>query len=383
MFIDPHRPESQWHRVFGAQGDVARRVLDLLLTDGPMPRTRLSDRLGVPTGSVTKAVRTLTQAGLAEVGPAVVSGTVGRPLRPVAARPDELSAIGCKVVPGRVLGCRVNLLGDVQARVETGIPDTTAEGIREGCLTAAGMLDADRPVVGMGVGVGGTIAGDRRTLVRSRILDAAPGEDIASGIGERLGVPVHVENDLRCLVEMERRIGVGRHAGSFIVVTLGQGLGTCIVDHGHMITGASGDAGLNQQVMSTIDRAGAVRPGGLVLTTPAILQQAAQRGLPPDADDLIGRADAGEERALEVAEWLADRVVPLLASMVSLADPELILLGGELSPLLRPVADDLAARLGALVAPYHRHLPIHIADSEFGDWARGAAIMALEELLRA
>ncbi|MDN6020761.1 MAG: hypothetical protein L0I06_01170, partial [Acidipropionibacterium jensenii] len=77
-----------------------------------------------------------------------------------------------------------------------------------------------------------------------------------------------------------------------------------------------------------------------------------------------------------------DRLVPLLASLVSFTDPQLILLGGELSPLLTPVTDHLAARMAGLVAPLQRTIPIHIADWELGDWARGAAVIAVEELLR-
>lgn len=382
MFIDPRSPDSPWHRVFGSQGDVARRVLDVLLTDGPMPRTRLADRLGVTTGSVTKAVRTLVAEGLADLGPAAASGAVGRPLQPVSARPDELNVIGCKVVPGRVLGCRANLLGDVLAREETAIPDTTGPSITAGCLELARRLDADPPLVGLGLGVGGTIALDRRTLVRSPSLEARPGEDLVSDLRRELGIPVHVENDLRSLVEMERRIGIGRHVSSFIMVTLGQGLGACIVDHGHAVTGASGEAGLSQWI-ETRDEDGRSGPGGRLLTTPAILEQCSARGLPADPDLLIRLAESGDARALGVAGWMVDRLVPVLAALVNFTDPQLILLGGELSPLLNPVVDDLAAGLAGHVAPFQRSLPIHIADWEFGDWARGAAVVAVEELLRA
>jgi len=381
MFIDPRSPDSPWHRVLGTQGDVARRVLDVLLTDGPTARTRLADRLGVTTSSVTKAVRTLTTEGLAEIGPAVVSGTVGRPLQPVSARAGELNVIGCKVVPGWVLGCRANLMGDVLARGETRIPATTAQWIATGCLEMARRLDADRPVVGLGLGVGGTIARDRRTLVLSSALEATPGQDLVADIERELGIPVHLENDLRSLVEMERRIGVGRHVGSFIMVTLGEGVGACIVDHGHAVTGATGEAGLSQW-MTTLDEDGRLQPGGRLLNTLSILEQCAARDLPADLDALIRSAESGDPQALEVADWVVARLVPLLASLVSFTDPQLILLGGELSPLLTPVTDHLAARMAGLVAPLQRTIPIHIADWELGDWARGAAVIAVEELLR-
>ncbi|MCI1747427.1 MAG: ROK family protein [Acidipropionibacterium sp.] len=173
----------------------------------------------------------------------------------------------------------------------------------------------------------------------------------------------------------------GVTSGSFIMVTLGQGLGTCVVDHGHAVTGASGAAGLSQWTQ-TFDADGVPRPGGSLLTTPAVLDRCTAAGLPRDPELLIRLAESGDARALEVAGWTAGRLAPLLATMVNLTDPELILLGGELSPLLTPVVDDLAADLVGLVAPFQSHIPIHIADWDLGDWARGAAVIALQELLR-
>jgi len=58
-----------------------------------------------------------------------------------------------------------------------------------------------------------------------------------------LGVPVLVENDVNTLAVAERLYGAGREYGSYLVVTIGRGIGCGIVIDGNIYRGANGGAG--------------------------------------------------------------------------------------------------------------------------------------------
>ena len=70
MFVDP-RKAAPWDRGFGARSVIPRKVLDGLLRHGPCTRAQLSRMIGVPNGSVTKAVNVLLDCGLVETGESV------------------------------------------------------------------------------------------------------------------------------------------------------------------------------------------------------------------------------------------------------------------------------------------------------------------------
>jgi glucokinase len=87
------------------------------------------------------------------------------------------------------------------------------------------------------------------------LLDQATGTSVSSVhlplddlpfrslMGERLGLPVYVDNDVNLAVLAELRLGAARGARFAVMLTLGTGIGGAIVIDGRIYRGADGAAG--------------------------------------------------------------------------------------------------------------------------------------------
>jgi len=97
------------------------------------------------------------------------------------------------------------------------------------------------PVVGVGAGVPGLV--DKKGLIRSsanmRPLD---GFDLAAFLERQTGFPVVCGNDANLIALGEYAYGAGRGLKSFVVITIGTGLGSGLVLEGRLWTGVGGFA---------------------------------------------------------------------------------------------------------------------------------------------
>ena len=83
-----------------------------------------------------------------------------------------------------------------------------------------------------------------------RILDSygkfedAMAIDLRAWSRSELGLPLAIENDARMACIGEWQHGAGRGTGNLVMVTLGTGLGTCVIMEGHVLRGVHGQAGV-------------------------------------------------------------------------------------------------------------------------------------------
>ena len=98
-------------------------------------------------------------------------------------------------------------------------------------------------LLGIGVVMPGPFDIDGMTSVGPTTLPGWGGLDAAARLGEALGRPVAVENDATAAAVGERLHGVARNLKSFCLLYFGAGLGLGIVNEGHPLRGAFGNAG--------------------------------------------------------------------------------------------------------------------------------------------
>lgn len=93
----------------------------------------------------------------------------------------------------------------------------------------------------LGLGVPGVISGG--TVRSSPNLSPLDGVDLAAVMRERLALPVTVVNDANAIAWGEAQYGAGRDIDSFVVLTLGTGVGGALVLNRRLWEGADGSAG--------------------------------------------------------------------------------------------------------------------------------------------
>ncbi len=225
--------------------------------------------------------------------------------------------------------------------------DALATLVRSLC----GELDPrDHPQVTVGIGVPGLV--DRRGVLRAAPnLDGVADLEIAHRVGERLGAPVHLDNDGTCATLAEWRLGAARGADDAVLITLGTGIGGGLVSNGRLQRGTNGFAGEFGHMVINPDgprcpcgRRGcweryASGSGMAMLAREAATGRRLRHvvelaGGDPQAvrgEHVYAAAQTGDPEALAVVDDFARFVALGLSNLTNALDPEVFVLGGGLA----------------------------------------------------
>jgi len=230
------------------------------------------------------------------------------------------------------------------------------------------------------VGIGTPGAVSRRTgLMKNSNTECLNGRDLPGDLQRRIGLPVAVENDANCFALAEALRGAGRGHDVVFGVILGTGVGGGIVVGGRLLGGAQHIAG--EWGHHSIDPRGpACYCGGrgcveTYLSGPALLRAYRERGgSAEDAAAVAARWRAGEDLAVAVRDEYLQVFGRALGNLLSILDPDVVVLGGGLSNL-----DELygAGRAAVERAVFNDELLTPIVRHQLGDSAGviGAALL--------
>lgn len=108
---------------------------------------------------------------------------------------------------------------------KSGSPEEVLAGIKE----LIGILGEDEEISAIGIGSPGFIDSDKgRVLAVGGNIEGWAGTDIRGPLEREFGIPVQVENDANVAGLCEAWIGAGRDKESFVMLTVGTGLGGAI-----------------------------------------------------------------------------------------------------------------------------------------------------------
>jgi glucokinase len=118
---------------------------------------------------------------------------------------------------------------------------SSSENIRESILRSIGDVLTD-DVAGIGFGVAGLIDRAKGVVIESPNLPAIEGLNIPEMVRAQFDVPVYVENDANVAALGEKWRGEGKEFGSFVLITLGTGIGGGII-HNHALMNIPAEIG--------------------------------------------------------------------------------------------------------------------------------------------
>lgn len=234
--------------------------------------------------------------------------------------------------------------GTVLNRREVPTPSSFSE-----CLAALAKLckevAGDAPIGFVGIGAPGVIGPDRRSILDAPNLRFLENQPLAEALGEELGCAAKLENDASAAALGEARHGAGRGLASFLMVTLGTGVGGGIVFGGELWRGAGGMAGEFGHLLTGHDRTCNCGSRGCleaVASATALLELAAERGISCGTlRELADRARLGEGPERELFDMAGGCLGEALSLVALLLDIRHFLVGGGASAildLLRPRA---------------------------------------------
>lgn len=251
----------------------------------------------------------------------------------------------------------------------------------------------------VGVGVAGLVDTDRGMLVSSAGSHLADlhGVPLAGRISAKTGVPTVVDNDVNALALGEWTFGLGRGAGSCVVLAIGSGLGAGIVIDGRLVRGASGYAGEFGHI--PIDFEGPPCPCGgrgclaLYVCGEYIAAEARRQaaGQPssllaagkPDAltaETVFSAAAAGDDLARGMVDRACRALGAGLAVVVNGLNPQVIVVTGGVVKSLLPLQREVMRRTGEYaLAGSLAAAAIHFVPGDKSQTVRGGAALVLYE----
>jgi predicted NBD/HSP70 family sugar kinase len=363
-----------------------RAVAIEVLVHGPLSRSELSRRIGLSAGSLTRLTKPLIESGLL-VEESVPSGSArqGRPSQPLDVVAGSRYFAGFKITADMVHGVVTNLRSDIVARTARPLP--THEPLEVAALLRS-MTEEFREgfprLAGIGAGVGGQVR-DRSVVVESAFLgwEEVPFADL---VAELTGLPAVVENDVVALVEAESWFGAGRGLDRFAVLTIGAGIGYGLVLGGERVPSAEDGRGVGKRWI--VNPNGPLTPDGergsaiALLTIGSIRYQVeAALGRKAGYEEILTLAAQGHPVASRVIDEAGRGLGTLVAQIANFALPQKILLAGEgvgLVDVAGPVIDEtIRAHRHPMAGP----VVLETRKSDFHDWARGAAVLAIQVLV--
>ncbi|MFJ4784140.1 ROK family protein [Streptomyces sp. NPDC088794] len=372
-----------------------RSVAIEVLVHGPLSRTELARRLCLSAGSLTRLTKPLIESGLlievAEAGAGLGSGSgsaevrQGRPSQPLDVVAESRSFVGFKITADMVYGVVTTLRSDIVARhdrpLESREPDRVADLLAE--MTKE-LTHAHQGLAGIGIGVGGLV--ENRTVVRESPFLLWRDVPLAELVRERTGLPVVVENDVAALVEAETWFGAGRGLDRFVVLTIGAGIGYGLVQGGRRVPNAEEDRGFGRHWILAPD--GPLTPDGergsavSLLTIGNIRYQInAATGRDHSYEEILALAAAGTPGPARVIGEAARALGILVAHIANFAMPQKILLAGEGVGLMDVAGDTVEETVRTHRHPLAPRVALETKVSDFHDWARGAAVLAIQVLV--
>lgn len=305
-------------------------VLNLLRTQGPLSRTTLAQKTGLAPSVLTRLVRTLIQEGVVrEIGKAQSNG--GRRPTLISLNPTWACAIGVKVEKNRLLGARVDLLGNIQARSALPFPPSPPPNLFYQLTHSLVDRLSQGRILGVGIGVSGFVDPRSGVDLYSPILGWLE-VPVRGPLEELLGLPVWVENDVNALTLAECWYGAGRRFRNFVCVTVGEGIGAGVVIEGDLYRGATGGAGeLGHTTLHPEGpRCRCGERGCLeVYASDQFLSAQAQKLGFQDIPQLIQAARSGHGPAKDAFAAMGRALGIGCKNLVNLLNPEAIVLGGE------------------------------------------------------
>jgi predicted NBD/HSP70 family sugar kinase/biotin operon repressor len=334
------------------------RIVDALRRRGTASRADLARETGLSRSTVSTLVADLQASGLVvernEQNGLGRAGQQGRPPVILALDPSAGAAVGIDFDHDKVRVAVSDLSRTVLAEAQSPADvDNDAAGALDiaGDLVAQVLAEAgvspDR-VLGAGMALAGPVDLERGVLHPSTILPGWRDVDAAAEMERRIGITVHIDNDANLGALAEVTLGAGRAASCAAYITISSGIGAGIIVDGRPYRGHRGTAGEIGHVV--VDEHGAICRCGnrgcleTLANGPALARLlGASHGADLSIAQMVELARGGDPGARRAIADAGRAIGRALATLCNLFNPEMVVVGGDLSAagalLLEPLRE--------------------------------------------
>jgi predicted NBD/HSP70 family sugar kinase len=364
--------------------ESARAAAREVVKSGPLSRSEVARRLDLSPASLTRLAKPLVDSGLLVEGEPQADPVHGRIARPLDVSPD-LRFVGVKVTLDAVYAVTTNARAEILERATLPLVGTDPESVVDTIVRAAGALGES---VGRAESIGVALGGhslDGQTVNVSRSLGWT-GVPLAAAVAEGTGLRAVVENDVLALTQAQHWFGMGRGHSDFALITVGVGIGCSLVIHDRVVRREDPDTPTAGHFV--IDRTGPLCADGhrgcamAYLSSGSICQSVSiALGRLVDYEEVLALAAGGEPVASRVVDESAQALGRLISSVSMLTGIQDVLLSGEGIGLATTAPGAVAEGIAVDRPTWARPIATRIEPMDFYEWARGGAVVAIQDFL--
>lgn len=359
-------------------------ALHMIRDEGPISRADIARRLNLSRPTASRIIDALTRDGLiACVGKSQPTG--GRLGDLYTFRADAGVVLGLELGTRQARAAMATLGGDVVHRAARPLTMVTRRSVLPQLrdLVAEALDQAPEPpadILSIGVAVPGVVRLPLGTVESSPVYTGLSDRPLRDEMERLFGVPVTMDNDVNFAALGEYQLGCARGRSNIAYLFVGRGIGAGLILNGQLFRGSADAAGEVGNMV--VDRANLYERFGVAGCLEALagidrLAAAAHElGLPHDStEDLCELAHGGDARACQAIHAMNEYVAVAALNLVTVVDPEIVVLGGDLAEL--PHAGELFARPieGLMRRQLRRAPPVRLSQLQ-GDAALYGAVQA-------
>jgi glucokinase len=259
--------------------------------------------------------------------------------------------VGGTKIAASAVDARGNLLGRIQISTDISSPQATLSCIQNAVEQAISRSSLSRSdIQSVGLGIPGLVDPESGFGIASVNLGWRD-VPVKAWLEERLGLPCHIENDVRAAAFGEARYGAGRGLDNMVFLIIGTGIMAVVIQGSCIYRGTNGLAGEIGHAILKRDgprcKCGAHGCFEALATGPAIAARAVQKisegrdsrlashtgkgVFSLTAEQIFEAAAQGDDVALETIHEVAEDVAHLIQFLALAYDPQVIVLGGGVS----------------------------------------------------
>jgi predicted NBD/HSP70 family sugar kinase len=393
------------------QNKINRSVLFYHIRKNPSSyRAQIARELKISAPAVSRAIDHLIRQGyVVEKERAVTSS--GKKAARLCVNPDTGVVIGIDLIKERIRTAVSNFAGQM---ISVSVGSRFTENVDAFSVIAA---DIDRVLAGEGLS--GQVPGSAQRLKAigigvPAVIHSQSGKmgislyknlediDLNLLVSRKYRVPVFVENVVRLSALAEKHYGIAKSNKNIVFVEISNGVGAGILVEGHLFRGSDGSAGeigysfigtdslaykdSNRGFLERIASVEGMREAALEALhegQKSVIRDMAEGNLEEISSSTVcAAAEQGDELAKRIVRSVVDHLGVVFANMILILNPELLVVGGEIStlPQVRSLIIDPINLTMQKVIPF-KAPPIRL--SSLGDDAGviGASHLAIESLL--
>jgi predicted NBD/HSP70 family sugar kinase len=351
-------------------------------------RVELVELTGLTSGTITNLTHDLIELGILRENEAI-SGNVGRRRVMLGFDPRFYRIIGLDIGRSSFEIIVMDLNGTILQSIERDM--NSLQGPEPYFQVITPLIEAviqeievaGGKILGLGAGIPGPIHYENGTLLAPPNFPGWSSFPLQQVLEQQFGLVTLIEDDARTSAMAERWYGLGKSVQNLVSITMGIGIGGGVVANGKIVRGTNGLCGRVGHMTIMLD--GKMCDCGnrgcweTVGSIPGILNRWSQGSTLDELQEAIRQR---ESEALRCMEDTLAYMEAALVNIQNLYDPELILLGGRLYPLLADYVDQLKPRLQSRLYAFAKDR-LRIEPASFGtsQSAVGAAALMLGFLL--